>query len=154
MGIPGTRAQVHSLICHVFQQMLHSIYQLLGPLEGFSLWCLLPYSNSVLHFQPVTMNFIFFLSFVAPHHPFIPSFFFFCSHTLPGDCGRRVFSFLRDWLRLITSGGKSTRKSDQLQALWEEYQNRACDQQYFPDCFHVCPLMCSLSEIGLVHVPL
>jgi len=43
---------------------------------------------------------------------------------LLGGCGEKMFSFVRDGLRPITFGGKSTRDSVQLQAQAEECRNR------------------------------
>ena len=148
MGIPGACAYFHSLICHVSGQStaaqhLPAPWLVSGTL-GRVLCCLLPSPNTVFAFLTYDHVVSPFLSFVFPHHCLFSPQFFFCSHTLLGGREQGVFSFVRDWLRPITFGGKSTRNSDQLQALWEEYTNRTGNQKYLPDYFHAHPLICNL----------
>ena len=151
MGMPGTWVYFHSLICHVFGQSTAAEHppapSLVSGTLGRVLCCLLPSPNTVFSFLTYDRKVSPLLSFVAPHHCLFSPQFFFCLRTLLGGHGQRVFSFLRDWLRPITFGGKSTRNSDQLQAAWEEHRNRRVNQQYFWSPTDLQP-----SEVGAVLV--
>lgn len=149
MGIPAIWDNVHSLICYLSGQSTAAQHPpapwLISGTLGRVLCCLLPFPNTVFSSWTYEEASLSLSCIYCPSVIILFSLqFFFCLHTFLGSYEQRAFSFIRDWLRPITFGEKSTRNRDQLQALRKEYMNRAGSHQYFPDFSHGHLLISSL----------